>query len=93
MLENTEGAINTGQYREMATLCTQDTAKRNKTKHTTQSVLDNHYIQTNRNNINQTWVLVQATGGKNEPNIDHMRNRSRYKKHGTRNVKTFHRTK
>ena len=40
MLENTEGAINTGQYREMATLCTQDTAKRNKTKHTTQSVLD-----------------------------------------------------
>ena len=45
--------------------------KQNKTHNTI--CVGHHYIQTNRNNINQTWVLVQATGGKDEPNIDHMR--------------------
>jgi len=73
MLENTEGAINTGQYREMATLCTQDTRRREtKQKHTTQFVLV-ITTQTKTNNINQTSVLVQATGDKDEPNINHMR--------------------
>ena len=27
-----------------------------------------HYAQTNINNINRTWALLQTTGGKDEPN-------------------------
>jgi hypothetical protein len=32
-----------------------------------------HYTQTNRNNVNKTCVLLQTTGGKDEPNIVFMR--------------------
>ena len=28
-----------------------------------------HYVQTNTNNINKTWALLQTTGSKDEPNI------------------------
>jgi hypothetical protein len=28
-----------------------------------------HFTQTNTNNLNKTWVLLQTTGGKDEPNI------------------------
>ena len=28
-----------------------------------------HYTQTNTNNVNKTWALLQTTGGKDELNI------------------------
>jgi hypothetical protein len=28
-----------------------------------------HYTQTNTNNVNKTWSLLQTIGGKDEPNI------------------------
>jgi hypothetical protein len=43
------------------------TTKKNKQKHTTIYV-GHHYTQTNTNNVNKTWALLQTTGGKNEPN-------------------------
>jgi len=39
-----------------------------KEKHTTICV-GYHYMQTNTNNVNKTWALLQTTGGKDEPNI------------------------
>ena len=47
---------------------------------------------TNANNINKTWILLQATGGKNEPNIVSKRRSQRKSQHGTKNVKTHNRT-
>jgi hypothetical protein len=41
----------------------QDTGRR-QTKQKT-----HHYAQTNTNNINKTWALLQTTGGRDEPNI------------------------
>jgi len=32
-----------------------------------------HYTQTNINNANKTWALLQTTGGKDEPNFVFMR--------------------
>ena len=32
-----------------------------------------HYTQTNTNNLNKTWTLIQTTGGKDEPNTDYRR--------------------
>jgi hypothetical protein len=28
-----------------------------------------HYMQTDTNNVKKTWVLLQTTGGTDEPNI------------------------
>jgi hypothetical protein len=39
--------------KKLANLGTQDTGQR----------------QTNKNNVNYTWTLLQTTGGKDEPNI------------------------
>jgi len=39
-----------------------------KQKHNTTCVRY-HYTQTNTNNENKTWALLQTTGGKDEPNI------------------------
>jgi len=39
-----------------------------KQKHNTIFV-GHHYTQTNTNNVNKTCTLLQATGGKDEPNI------------------------
>jgi hypothetical protein len=33
----------------------------------------NHYMQANTNNVNKTCVLLQTTGGKDEPNFVCMR--------------------
>ena len=41
-------------------------------KNTTQYV-GHHSTQTNTNNVNKTWALLQTTAGKNEPNIVFMR--------------------
>ena len=44
--------------------------RRRKTKQNYNTIfLGYHYTQTNTNNINKTWGLLQATGGKDEPNI------------------------
>ena len=44
-------------------------------KITTQYVLDTT-MQTNTNNVNKTWALLQTTGGKDEQNIVLCRNRN-----------------
>jgi len=68
MLENTEVTIHKGQSRK-----TGNTRRRKaKQKHNTICV-GHHYTQTNTNDVNKTSVLLQTTGGKDEPNIDFMR--------------------
>jgi len=66
MLENTEGTIINGQSRETGTIGYK--TKKNKTK-TQHNNVRHHYTQTNINNINKTWALLQTTGGKDEPKI------------------------
>jgi hypothetical protein len=44
-----------------------DKQNKNKTKSTTQCVFDK--TQTNTTNVNKTRVLLQTTGGRDEPNI------------------------
>jgi len=46
--------------------------KKTKQKHNTIWVGHN-YAQTNTNNVNKPWALLQTTGGKDEPNIIFMR--------------------
>ena len=67
MLENTEGAITNGHYRETGNIG-YTIWRENKTKHNTICVC-HHYAQANTNNVNKTWALLQTTGGKDEPNI------------------------
>ena len=45
----------------------QDENKQN--KNTTQSMLWHNCTQTNTNNVNQAWTLLQTTGSKDEQNI------------------------
>jgi hypothetical protein len=60
-----------------ATLCTtrhkdkKDTRRRQtkQSKNTSQYVLGDHNTQTSANNVNDTWNLLQTTGGKDEPYI------------------------
>ena len=47
---------------------TQKKTQKKTTQHNTRYV-GNHYAQANTNNVNQTWALLQTTGGKDEPNI------------------------
>jgi hypothetical protein len=49
--------------------------------------VEDHYPQANTDNVNKTWVLLQTTGGKEEPTIVCMRK----SQHGTPNVKTHNR--
>ena len=54
---------------------TQDTrhkVKTNKTKHNTICV-GHHYKQASTSNVDKTRVLLQTTGGKDDPNIVYMR--------------------
>ena len=79
-------AINFRDYRQskednpekLATYGTQDEKKkkkkkRNPTKTQHNICVGHHYTQTNTNNVNKTCVLLQRTGGKDEPNIVIMR--------------------
>jgi hypothetical protein len=67
-LENTKGAIQIWQVRETGK------TKKNKTKQKHNTIcFGHHYAQTNTNNVNKTWSLLQTTGGKDEPNIVFMR--------------------
>ena len=68
MLEKIEEAIKNGQSREMSNLG-YTRQRKTKQKHNTISV-GHHYMQTNTNNVNKTWSLLQTTtGGKDELNI------------------------
>ena len=40
-----------------------------------------HYSQQNRNNVNKIWVLIQTTGGKDEPDIVFMLKLQRTSRH------------
>ena len=71
MLEITEVANKNWKSRETGYI---GYTRRRKTKqkhHTT--CVEHHYMQTNTNNVNKTWALLQTTGGKDEPNIVFMR--------------------
>ena len=52
--------------KKLATYCTQDEEK-NPQKYNTICV-GHHYMQTNTNNINKTWALLQTTGVNGETN-------------------------
>ena len=56
---------------------TRHKAKTNKTKHNTICV-EHHYKQANTNNVDKTRVLLQTTGGKDDPNIGYMRKSCRF---------------
>jgi len=60
-LENTEGAINNGQSRETSNSW-HTRPRQIKQKHNT-ICNGHHYMQTNTNNVNKTWALLQTTGG------------------------------
>ena len=59
----------------------------------TKICVEHHKMQKNTNNANKTRVLLQTTGGKDEPNIVSMRKPQRTLQHGTQNVKTHNRSK
>ena len=61
-LENTEGAIENGQSREPGNIG-YTRRRQTKQKHNTICV-GHHYTQTNTNNANKTWSLLQTTEGK-----------------------------
>jgi hypothetical protein len=69
-LENTQGAIKIGKIQRIWQHRLHKTSKQN--KNTTQCV-EHHYAQTNTNNVNKIWTLLQTTGSKDEPNIVSMR--------------------
>ena len=48
-------------------------------------------MQTNTNNVNKTWVFLQTTEGKDEPNIVLCRN-GKTSQHGTQNERIHNRT-
>ena len=73
-LENIEGAIKNGQSVETDNIVnTRHKTKTNKTK-TQHNCVGHHFTQTNTNNVNKTWVLLQTIGGKDEQNIVFYRN-------------------
>ena len=57
---------------KLPTYSTRDEEKQRKQKHNTISV-GHYYTQTNTNNVNKTWGLLQTHRGKDEPNIVFMR--------------------
>jgi hypothetical protein len=60
-------AIKNGESRETGNIV-QTKRRLAKQKHNTICV-GHHYAQTNTNNVNKTWALLQTTGGKDEPSI------------------------
>ena len=60
-----------------ATRGTQDAEKTNQKHNTTYD--GQHYMQTNKNNVNKTCALLQTTGGKDVPNIVLIRHAPSYK--------------
>ena len=71
--ENQKGQSRMDNPEKLTTLGTQNTRRRQtKQKHNTICV-EHHYAQTNTNNVNKTYALIQTTGGEDEPNIVLMR--------------------
>ena len=67
MLDNTERAIRNELSRETGNI---GYTRQRKTKHKHNTICVGHrYMQTNRNNVSKTRVLLQTTGSKDEPNI------------------------
>ena len=65
MLENTEGTIKNEQFRETGIIAY---TRRRQTKQKYSTICVGHHpSQTNTNNINKTWALLQTTGGKDDP--------------------------
>ena len=63
--KNTGGAIKNGQSRETGNI---GYTRRRQTKQKHKTICaGHHYTQANTNNVNKTWVLLQTTGGKDEP--------------------------
>ena len=88
-VENTEGAIKDGQYRNTGNI---GYTKQRKTKQRHHTIwVELHSTQLNTNNLNMTRTLPQTTGGKDEPNISFMRKSQRTSLHGTQNIKTHNR--
>jgi len=46
---------------------------RRQTKQKNTICVGHHYTSTNTNKVNQTWALLQTTGGKDDPNVAFMR--------------------
>jgi len=59
-LENIEGNITNGRSREIGTIGYTRLTNKTKHKHNTACV-GHHYMQTNTNDVNKTWVLLQTT--------------------------------
>ena len=71
MLENTEGTIKNGKYRETGNI---GYTRRRQTKQKHKAIcVGLHYVKTNTSNVNRTWALLQTTEGKDKPNIVFMR--------------------
>ena len=47
--------------------------RRRKTKQKHNMCVGHHYMQTNTYNVNETWALLQTTGGKDESSISIIR--------------------
>jgi hypothetical protein len=89
-LENTEWIFWNWQSRETCNIG-YTTQRKIKQKHNT--ICDgHHYEQTDTNNLNKIWALLQSTGGKDKPNIVFMRQSHQTSKHRTQNVKIHNRT-
>ena len=58
---------------KLATLGNLDTRQRQTKQRTLHNICWTNYAETNTNNINKAWTLLQKTGGKDEPNIVFMR--------------------
>ena len=66
-LQNTEGAIKNGQFRDTGNI---GYTRRRKTKQRHNTIcFDHYYTQAKTNNVNKTRVILQTIAGKDEPNI------------------------
>ena len=80
-LENTEGS---NKNEHSSETCNIEYTRRRQTKQKHNTIyVGHHYAQTNTNNINKTWALLQRTGDKDEPNIVLCRNRNGHHWHCT----------
>jgi hypothetical protein len=69
-----------------------NTKMHTKQKHCT-ICIGHHDTKASTNNVNKTYVLLQPTGGKDEPKIVFMRKSQRTSQHVTQSVKTHNREK
>ena len=71
-MENKEGAIKNGQFRETGNI---GYTSRGQTKQNHNTIyVGHHYTQANTNKVNKIWALLQTPGAvKDEPNIVIMR--------------------